>query len=102
MAARGGGMKTLSSVLLAGLLLEAAAGPSALLREMKRLGINTVLVLPSSAIDDYPVWSPDSRYVCANVMDHWKKVDLGAVVLTAGKWHDDTVGVTKSPKFVSP
>jgi hypothetical protein len=95
-------VKSLASIVVAGLLLGATAtGPGALYREMKRLNVRTVLVLPSSAIDDYPVWSPDGRYVAANVMGTWRKVDLAAIELAPGRWHGSAVGVTKSPEFVS-
>jgi hypothetical protein len=60
---------------------------------MARLSVNTALVVPSQAIDDYPVWSPDSRYVVANVMGTWQRVDLKSLALAEAYWHESKIGV---------
>ena len=60
--------------------------------EMNRLNIDTVLVVSSNAIDEYPLWSPDSNYIAANIMGKWYKFVLKDVNLVEAKWHNISIG----------
>lgn len=85
----------IAALLMAIAQLDAVSRPveAGIAHELSRLGVATALVLPSSAIDEFPIWSPDSRYVAADVMGTWKKVDLRTIALVSGKWHDQPIGV---------
>jgi len=61
--------------------------------EMIRLGIDTALIVNSNAIDEYPLWSPDSNFVAANVMGKWYKFDLTKVRLSEAEWHQKKIGI---------
>jgi hypothetical protein len=43
--------------------------------EMQSLDVHTALLIPSQAVDESPVWSPDSRYLGANIQGKWFKLD---------------------------
>lgn len=76
--------------LAAGTLLHAQASRP-LVAELKRFDVNTVL-LREGAFDDYPLWSPDGRYVCANENGNWwVKVDLENVSLYPSTWLNRTI-----------
>lgn len=77
-------MLVLAVALLAAALDSSAPG---LQRELARLGVDTALVLPTSALDDGPIWSPDSRYVAACVTGSWLSVDLRSIKLLPATWH---------------
>ncbi|WP_242392668.1 TolB-like translocation protein [Anaeromyxobacter oryzisoli] len=65
--------------------------------------MDTALVLPTSALDDYPIWSPDSRYVAGNVMGTWTKVDLQRISLRAATWRGgERLGVIENRAAVTP
>lgn len=54
--------------------------------ELRRLGISTVLILKSNAIDEYPLWSKTGDFLALNVEGKWIKIELGKVKLEAAKW----------------
>jgi len=84
-------------------VISSGRSPKSLDSELRRLAVKTALVLPSSAIDDSPVWSPDSRFVAVNVGDTWQKVDLNRLDLEPGKWRTSrAIGVLKSQTSISP
>lgn len=87
---------TTVSLLACSLLLVAQnMSPRLLSEEMSRLGVDTVLIFPSSEIDDHAVWSPTGQYLAFDVADKWVKVDLHSIVLQAGTWHgNQALGVT--------
>ncbi len=63
---------------------------------MRKLGVHTVLLLASQAVDETPLWSPDSRFVAANFESRWHQLDTWAVTtLAAAKWHGEVIGLTK-------
>jgi hypothetical protein len=63
---------------------------------MRKLGVHTILLLESQAVDEMPLWSPDSRFVAANVEGKWYKLDTGAITaLGAAKWHGMEIGVVR-------
>jgi hypothetical protein len=70
---------------------------------MDRLGVDVALVLPSTALDDFPIWSPDSRFVAGNIMGKWHKLDLAHLVLALGTWRGgQSIGVLQSRGSISP
>ena len=81
----------LGAALSVGLSFSAQT-PETLLAEMASMKVNTALIFPSQAIDDSPVWSPDSHYLAGNVQGKWYKVQVDKVQLKPAKWHDDTIG----------
>jgi WD40-like Beta Propeller Repeat len=71
--------------------------------ELRRLGVLTALVLPSSALDDSPLWSPDGRYVAGNVAGTWEKVDLAHLTLEPAHWRGgQRIGVVTSRGYATP
>jgi len=70
--------------------------------EMQRLQIDTALVLPSQAIDERPVWSPDSRYLAVNVQGEWHKLDTRQLSLQSAKWHGKQIGATSGKPPILP
>jgi len=60
--------------------------------------VHTALIVHSQAVDDFPVWSPDSRYVAANIQGKWFKRDLSDVHLREATWHGDPLGALESNK----
>ena len=61
-------------------------------KELKRLGTESALIIDSQAVDDYPVWSPESRYLAIELAGEngtkWYKVDLSAISLREATWRD--------------
>lgn len=57
-----------------------------LLSELERVGSHSAIVLPSNAIDEYPLWSSAGDFLGLNVQGKWIKVDLNKVKLEAAKW----------------
>jgi hypothetical protein len=67
------------------------------------LNTDTALVLPSQAVDEHALWSPDSRYLAVNVEGEWLKVDLEGIILAAGAWRGgQTLAVITNREAVSP
>jgi hypothetical protein len=70
--------------------------------ELSRLHTNTAMVLPAGDIDDYPLWSPASNYLAANVAGKWYKVNLSQLSLKAATWRGkQKIGVLNSKSSVS-
>jgi hypothetical protein len=93
------------SILVAsvGLAIGALAqAGSSLKTEMTSLHVDTVLLIPSQGIDGFAVWSPDSRYLAANVGGKWYKVDLSNVHFEEGKWHGRRIGVVVRKARIEP
>jgi hypothetical protein len=60
---------------------------------MRKLGVHTILLLESQAVDEMPLWSPDSRFVAVDVEGKWYKLDTGAITaLGAANWHGQEIG----------
>jgi hypothetical protein len=55
---------------------------------MKDLGLRCALLVESQAIDEWPLWSPDGRYLAINLDGKWSKLDTESVVLRMGTWQD--------------
>ncbi|WP_419765394.1 MAG: hypothetical protein ACNI28_02875 [Arcobacter sp.] len=70
--------------------------------QMNKLKVNTALVVPSQAVDEYPLWSKDGQYLFANVMGKWYKVNLNDIELAPTKWRKDkALGVINSKNTIS-
>jgi hypothetical protein len=61
--------------------------------EMTRLKTKTALIVQSQAIDEYPLWSPNSDFVACNIEGKWYKFRLTNIDLTDAKWRGQTIGV---------
>lgn len=61
--------------------------------EMTRLKTETVLIVQSQAIDEYPLWSPTSDFVACNIEGKWYKFRLTDIELADAKWRGQTIGV---------
>ncbi len=61
--------------------------------EMTRLKTETVLIVQSQAIDEYPLWSPNSDFVACNIEGKWYKFRLTNIDLADAKWRGQTIGV---------
>lgn len=66
--------------------------PTTLAEAMRTAGVSTALVLPSQAIDEYPVWSPDQRYMGVNVKGTWLKLPIDSVTIKKVYWRDMSIG----------
>jgi len=63
---------------------------------MRTLGVHTMILVESQAVDEMPLWSPDSRFVAANVEGKWYKFDTWAITaLEPAKWHGDEIGAVR-------
>lgn len=60
--------------------------------EMIRLNVETALIVRSQAIDEYPLWSPDSDFMACNIEGKWYKFRLKAIDLADIKWKGQTIG----------
>lgn len=73
-----------------------------LAEELSKLHTDTALVMPSNAIDEYPLWSPSGDYLAVNVMGKWLKVNLSQISLEEGAWRGkQKIGVITSKSSVS-
>src|SRR5690606_38822218 len=61
--------------------------------ELTRLKTETVLIVQSQAIDEYPIWSPKSHFVACNIEGKWYKFRLTNIELADAKWRGQTIGV---------
>ncbi|MGO9405129.1 MAG: hypothetical protein ACLPVW_16825 [Terriglobales bacterium] len=60
---------------------------------MSKLGVHTILLFQSQAVDEMPLWSPDSRFVVVDVEGKWYKLDTWAITaLGSAKWHGEEIG----------
>lgn len=61
--------------------------------EMTRLKTETVFIIQSQAIDEYPLWSPNSDFVACNIEGKWYKFRLTNIDLADVKWRGQTIGI---------
>jgi Tol biopolymer transport system component len=78
----------LAIALLSGALLLSAQDDLKVDAELVRIKSDTALLIPSQAVDEHPVWSPDGRYLAANVEGAWYRVDLATVRLDEAAWRN--------------
>ena len=69
--------------------------------ELDRLKTETVLVIQSQAIDEYPLWSDGSDYIGCNVMGKWYKIRLTDIQLEEATWRNQTIGVLTTQDALS-
>lgn len=69
--------------------------------EMSRLKTETVLIVESQAIDEYPLWSPNSDFIACNIEGKWYKFRLTDIEFTEAKWRDQVIGVLRTPDAYS-
>jgi hypothetical protein len=71
-------------------------GASRLHLAIRKLNVHTALLVKSQAVDEIPVWSPDSRYLAVNIEGRSYKLDTWAVGgLQGAKWHGMGVGTVR-------
>ncbi|MCX5695019.1 MAG: hypothetical protein NT014_07900 [Candidatus Omnitrophica bacterium] len=67
--------------------------------DLKNTGTKFALLVVSQAIDEYPIWSPDSNLIGVNIEGQWFKIDLNTVKLEKAEWRGgQRIGVIKSNK----
>ncbi len=70
--------------------------------ELKRVGSHSALIIPSNAIDEYPLWSTSGGFLGLNVEGKWIKVDLSKIKLEGAKWRgSQSIGVNTAKESVS-
>ncbi len=71
-----------------------AEEPLSLRDEMQRLNVRSVLLVRTSAIDEYPVWSPNGADIALNIGGTWRTVGLSNPTLSVATWHDgQSIGI---------
>jgi len=71
--------------------------------QMNKLKVKTALIVPSQAVDEYPLWSKDTKSLYSNVMGKWYKIDLTNIQLAGTKWRKNkSLGVINSKESISP
>ena len=70
--------------------------------EMTRLKTETVLIVNSQAIDEYPLWSPNSDYVACNIEGKWYKFRMTKIELEEAKWRGQSIGILTTKDAYSP
>jgi hypothetical protein len=63
---------------------------------MDKLKTNTVLIVKSQAIDEYPLWSPNSDFVACNIQGKWFKFDLTQIDLEKASWYGYPIALAKT------
>jgi len=88
-------MKTVYIILLTTLTFNAFGQDTgkSLNSEMTRLKTETALIVQSQAIDEYPLWSPNSDFVACNIEGKWYKFRLTNIHLADAEWHGQTIGI---------
>jgi len=68
---------------------------------MTKFNVSTTLIVRSEAIDEYPLWSQDSRFVAANIMGNWHKFDLKNIKLSEAEWKQQKTGIVVNKDTMS-
>ena len=96
---------SLLAFILAVLASATSADPeplSHLDEQLATIGGDTALVYPSQAVDEYPLWSPDARFLAVNIEGVWKRIDLTRMELASGTWRGgQLLGVPKDSSAVA-
>lgn len=70
--------------------------------EMKRLKVDTVLLIFTQSYEDLPRWSPEGSYLAFNTDGTWRKIDLSQVALDPATWRrGKRLGVMVSEESIS-
>jgi hypothetical protein len=59
---------------------------------LKSNNLNSALIVPTQAVDYYPVWSKDNK-LDVNINSRWWEFDLTKVNLVSAQLRDDPIGV---------
>ena len=59
---------------------------------MNRLQTETILVVNSQELDDFPIWSPNGDAIAYNINNKWYKVSLEDLVCKSVKWRGQMIG----------
>jgi hypothetical protein len=54
--------------------------------ELRRIDVDTVCVVQSQAIDEFPLWSQQGDYIGVNISGKWYKVNLNKIRLERSTW----------------
>jgi len=88
------------------LLLSLAITPvdtDSLASQMLRLGVHDAVVIASGGVDEHPIWSPDGKYVAANVDEKWVRVEVDRLRLEKAEWRGGhSVGLVRSHTAEQP
>jgi hypothetical protein len=85
-------MRTTGILLILLFVVALAHGADNFKAELKRLRVSTALVIHFPALDQFPVWSPDSRYIGVDVNGKWYRVELSNAHLVETTWDGNRVG----------
>jgi hypothetical protein len=69
---------------------------------MSRIGVETAMIVNSQAIDEYPLWSPDSDFIAANIEGKWYKFKLKNIKLSEAEWRKQKIGVLDNDNSYLP
>jgi len=61
-------------------------------RELAKHHYSIALAVPSSALDEYPLFSPDQHYLAFNLNGKWRKIALSEMRLTGATWLRMNIG----------
>ncbi len=88
---------TTTLIALSLLTMSQAQAGNDLTKQMEALHVHTALAIRSQEMDALPAWSPDGRFLAADLAGKWVKVDVSAVQLQEAKWHEQRIGVQSKP-----
>src|SRR5262249_2589106 len=72
-------------------------------QQLAAVQTDTALIYPSQAIDEYPVWSPDTQFLAVNDEGNWQKIDLSKTQLQSATWRQgQLLGVNRNRSSVAP
>lgn len=66
--------------------------PRSIEAEINRYKFDQVLILPDMSIDEYPIWSEDSRNIGVNLQGKWYNLTLNEVALGQSDWKRQIIG----------
>ena len=75
-------------IFLTSIIVFGCSNENTLIRELNNKNIDSILIVKSSAIDEYPMWSKDSSKIAINISGKWYFVDFDKIRLESGTWHD--------------
>ena len=84
--------RALSLLIFSNALSVQAQKGSSFEKELERLDCSVALVIPSSSIDEHPLFSPDLDYLGFNYAGEWKKISLANIELTGATWLNMQIG----------
>lgn len=72
--------------------------------QMAKLNVNTTLIVAHHAMNEFPLWSPESDFVASKIDGNWFKFSLKNIKLNEAVWVNQKIGVltNKNGKAVFP